>query len=245
MSAFLSEIFASVQGEGPLVGCRQIFLRFAGCNLSCTYCDTPNEPYPLQCRIECTSGKRDFIFLPNPLTVFQTASAVKKLAHPLIHSISLTGGEPLLQTEFLCNALPFIKQEVKGIIYLETNGALPDELKRIIHLVDIISMDIKLPGISGLPPLWEEHKRFLYIASKKQVFVKIVVGRNTGILEINQAARLVAGVGDIPLIIQPVTYDNKRHSMGAEQLLEMQDHALSCLTDVRIIPQVHKMLDFI
>ena len=38
--AKISEIFDSIQGEGPYVGCRQIFIRFCGCNILCDYCDT-------------------------------------------------------------------------------------------------------------------------------------------------------------------------------------------------------------
>ena len=36
----VKEIFASIQGEGPYVGYKQLFIRFCGCNLNCGYCDT-------------------------------------------------------------------------------------------------------------------------------------------------------------------------------------------------------------
>lgn len=247
MSAFLLEIFSSIQGEGPLVGCRQIFLRFAGCNLRCAYCDTPASPHPLHCRSECIPGKRDFIFLPNPLTVSRLFSVVEKLNPLEHHSISLTGGEPLLYSEFLYKAIPLLKTACRGI-YLETNGSLPDELSRLLHLVDFIAMDIKLPGVSGLPSLWREHEKFLSVASEKKVFVKIVVNEQTTIAEVDRAARLVAGVGDILLVIQPVTHKNGscgRPGISTPQLLILQEHALSHLSDVRIIPQVHKMLDLL
>ncbi|MDX9694125.1 MAG: 7-carboxy-7-deazaguanine synthase QueE, partial [Methanothermobacter sp.] len=46
MRAPIMEVFSSIQGEGLLVGCRQIFIRFAGCNLNCKYCDTPESRNP-------------------------------------------------------------------------------------------------------------------------------------------------------------------------------------------------------
>ena len=43
LEAPIVEIFSSIQGEGLLVGRRQIFVRFAGCNLDCNYCDTEDS----------------------------------------------------------------------------------------------------------------------------------------------------------------------------------------------------------
>ncbi|MEM4195978.1 MAG: 7-carboxy-7-deazaguanine synthase QueE, partial [Methanothermobacter sp.] len=46
MKAPIMEVFSSIQGEGLLLGKRQIFIRFAGCNLNCSYCDTPESRDP-------------------------------------------------------------------------------------------------------------------------------------------------------------------------------------------------------
>ena len=43
INAPIIEIFSTFQGEGSFIGKRQIFVRFAGCNLNCNYCDTVNS----------------------------------------------------------------------------------------------------------------------------------------------------------------------------------------------------------
>ena len=85
----IKEIFASIQGEGPYVGYKQLFVRFCNCNLKCNYCDT-----------EFMDGK-DY----NPC---ELADEVNKFSD--VHSVSLTGGEPLLQIEFL-------KDFLKSVLY--------------------------------------------------------------------------------------------------------------------------------
>ena len=240
MEASMMEIFSSVQGEGPFVGCRQIFLRFAGCNLECAYCDTPGDMRPTHCRVENSLDRKDIIYYKNPVKVGQVVSAVERLKPSIHHSISLTGGEPLLQNEFLLEILPSIKGTRLGV-YLETNGTLTGQLESIISMVDFIAMDIKLPGVSGLPPLWEEHKRFLAAAVQKEVFVKVVVGGKTREEEFVQAVRLVAGIADLPLIIQPVT-GSRFSKPSPGRLLFLQERALEHLPDVRVIPQVHKIM---
>ena len=62
--------------------------------------------------------------------------------------MSLTGGEPLLQVDFIKNLAPKIKE--RGLkVYLETNGTMPERLSEIIGHVDTVAMDVKLPSISG------------------------------------------------------------------------------------------------
>ena len=154
----LCEIFSSFQGEGLYVGERQIFLRFAGCNLSCQYCDSPQALIvPKTFKIETIPGSRKCEQHNNPAGVEQLIDLVNSLDKPagIHHSVSLTGGEPLLQVDFLKKLIPLIKRK----IYLETNGVLPDHLAEIIDLIDIIAFDIKLPSATGLSPYWKEHRK--------------------------------------------------------------------------------------
>jgi 7-carboxy-7-deazaguanine synthase len=107
--AQLVEIFSSFQGEGVYVGQRQVFVRFAGCNLSCQYCDTPSAlEVPKQFKVEKTPGRHDLEIHDNPATLEQVLASIDLLSKnkEINHSVCLTGGEPLLQVDFLKILLP-------------------------------------------------------------------------------------------------------------------------------------------
>ena len=242
MKAHLHEIFSSVQGEGPYIGKRQLFIRFEGCNLSCSYCDTARRIGNHPCRVEIEPGTRNFMEFHNPLSVDETLGIIYQyFAHSFHHSVSFTGGEPLMQVDFLKSMMPALKTKMD--IYLETNGSLPDHLASVIHLVDIISMDIKLPGTSGCNSLWESHRQFLKIAQQAKVFVKIVTSDLSSIQEFEEAVNLVAGINPaIPLIIQPMTQGGKS-SLSPCRGIKFQEMGMQKLKDVRIIPQAHIMMN--
>ena len=86
MKAPIIEIFSSFQGEGVLIGQRQIFVRFAGCNLNCAYCDTKNS----------ISKKEGTLMTPE-----EVVSKIESILTPDCHTISFTGGEPSLYPEFI------------------------------------------------------------------------------------------------------------------------------------------------
>ncbi|MFZ5648469.1 MAG: 7-carboxy-7-deazaguanine synthase QueE [Bacillota bacterium] len=239
MKANISEVFSSAQGEGPYVGLRQVFIRFTGCNLSCRYCDTGHDKSSDTCRVEIEPGRKRFIEIPNPVSVVELVKIITgHYPVSLHHSVSITGGEPLLHAEYLKYLLPELKKT--GLkTYLETNGSLPGELARVIDLVDIVSMDIKLPGTSGCQPMWEDHRQFLCVARKAGVFVKIVMDDQSDAVEYSRALEMLhredAG---ITLVIQPLT-SNGKCALSPERALFFQAMALERLKDVRLIPQTH------
>lgn len=244
--AQICEIFNSIQGEGLYVGERQTFIRFAGCNLACQYCDTPQAlTVSKEFKVEITPGKRDFKKFKNPATVPQLVEFVSSFEKPkgVNHSICLTGGEPLLQVDFLKNFIPELRKEISLPIYLETNGVLPDHLSEVIDLVEIVSFDVKLPSATGLSPYWKEHKKALEIAYMKEVFVKIVFSRESKAKEMDEAVSLIAEVDQkIPLVLQPVTpHGPIKHRPNPDQILAFQAIAKRKLKNVRVIPQVHKI----
>ena len=234
---WIHEIFCSIQGEGIYCGCCQTFVRFAGCNIACSYCDTPlsREPRPDACRVEPEPGTGRFEKLKNPLSADDVLATCSELP---ANVVALTGGEPLLQDEFLESLMRQLKERDYSI-YLETNGTLWQELKGVIALADVIAMDVKTPGATGGPEMWDSHARFLRIASRSEVFAKAVVDGRTSEEEIRRCAELIAVVDrGIPLVIQPAT----GRRVPASKLMFLQRVALELLADVRVIPQCHKAM---
>ena len=216
----VKEIFKSIQGEGPYIGYEQIFIRFCKCNLNCEYCDTDFET---NIKIYSTDELIDEIHSYNPDNV---------------HSISLTGGEPLLETEFLKEFLPKTKHK----IYLETNGTLPEKLEEVVHLVDIISMDIKIQSSSKHIDLFKKHEDFIKISTKykKEIFLKIVFDQNIREEEIKISVDL-AKKYEIPIILQPLMLKDKIKPSPSDTI-RIFESFLNQYKNVRLIPQVHKFL---
>ena len=227
MKSKIFEIFRSVQGEGKYLGIPQVFVRFYGCNIKCCWCDT-----------QASLGQEE----KDKFKEYSSQSLIEAVLKEVksIHSVSLTGGEPLLQKDFLKDFLPLLKQ--KGLLsYLETNGILFSSLKEIIDYVDFISMDFKLPSSTGQKEYWKEHETFLNIALKKDVFIKCVISCRTTPEDILLAAKLASKVNrDIVFILQPNTLEIQSGAIG--QCQKFQEICSKYLTDVRIIPQVHKII---
>jgi len=157
-----------------------------------------------------------------------------------IHSVSFTGGEPLLQSDFLGEILPLVKQ--KGLVtYLETNGICVWNLDKVIKDIDIVSMDIKMPSSAHVKPVWEEHREFLKIANKKEVFVKTVVTNDTEKEDVMKAIEIIKAVDEnILLVLQPNTLELKKGVIN--KCNEFLNMCLDNLKDVRIMPQMHKIV---
>lgn len=237
-AGFLSEIFVSFQGEGLHVGRRQLFLRMGGCNIRCRYCDTPDglERHPTF-RLHANGREKE---LSNPVTPAELGTVlVPLLTAEALDGVSLTGGEPLLQADFLAGLLR--STELPRPRLLETNGVLPERLQKVLPYLDVVSMDIKLPSNSGEPGFWPEHGRFLALARGK-VYVKILVDAGTDEAEVERAAQLVAGTApDTPAYLQPIERGGA-FDLDRERLERFFRCVRRHLADVRVVPQIHKLL---
>jgi organic radical activating enzyme len=218
---YIREIFLSLQGEGPYVGEQQLFIRFCGCNLNCDYCDTDFEV------------SKSIVYTAKEL-IDKINSFGKNL------TLSLTGGEPLVSIEFLKEFLPLAKNNGNKI-YLETNGTLPDELGEIIDFVDIISADIKLFSATKQRHDICIFEKFFDVATKKEVFAKIVFDENITQDEVIKTSQL-AQKYNILIILQPKMKGNDFGcSTEFMEKIFLEYKKLYC--NVRLIPQMHKFLN--
>lgn len=241
---YISEIFSSIQGEGMLAGRRQIFVRLMECNLDCRYCDTDFVKSDI-CRLESKPGSGTFLNLPQPLplhkisTIFQEWLQQLPGAH---HSVSFTGGEPLLYADALVEWFSEIRAFLP--IHLETNGTMHVALQQVKHCLDYISMDMKLPSTAGCTEhLWDLHTLFLRESLGGNVTVKVVVGAETSDAEITQVCDVISSVDEaLPLFLQPLTLPGGAVGISAAHIFHLQELASRRLPDVRVMPQMHKLL---
>lgn len=218
-TAKIIEIFHSLQGEGIFLGDPTTFVRFLGCNLACGYCDT---------RYAAEESRA------SELSSEQVVERVRFQARRG-EFVALTGGEPLLWADFIAATGPALKTAGYRL-YLETNGSMPQELAKIVALIDVVAMDIKPPSACGAD-LWETHREFLRIASAK-AFVKLVVANNTPPDEAERAATLVAERGRaIPLVLQPAEGPLAPDLRFVRRCQAAADRHLD---QVHIISQMHK-----
>ncbi|MDQ1254453.1 MAG: 7-carboxy-7-deazaguanine synthase [Euryarchaeota archaeon] len=240
----VKEVFCSVQGEGPYVGTRQAFVRFSGCNLSCEYCDT-DFANSAACNYENAEGSGIFEKIPNPVSIEKLEAMLQPFEK--LHSISLTGGEPLLHANFIKNL------DLSYPLYLETNMTMPEQAKIICDKVAYVAGDFKLPEAIGrfCPEILETHVentiecfKLLRKNSSRDCFCKIIVGWNTNFESVISAVEYVADYVSC-VILQPETQNGSADRVCSNQayvqkILELQRNLLE-MTDTRIIPQTHRM----
>lgn len=252
VDGFVGQIFNSIQGEGLYVGRRQVFVRFAGCALDCNYCDSESfrEFRPPKCEVETRPGSMKVKLVKNPMSHELVLRHIGRLATPDIHSVSLTGGEPLGAGEFLVEIAKGCQRSGLAT-YLESNGASLEMMKKVVDYLDIAAMDIKLPEhravpVESWPRLLEEELSCIELSLKKGVrtFVKIVVLPTTHEKTILAICRRLAELGDVPLVLQPVFPARKvRRSPTMAQMYRLSRAAARAgVKEIAIIPQVHKLI---
>ncbi|HID42525.1 MAG TPA: radical SAM protein [Archaeoglobaceae archaeon] len=170
----VSEIFFSVEGEGIEIGRPEVFIRLAGCNLRCKWCDTK---YALQ------NGKE-----------IDIDEIIQKVSKYPYKNVSITGGEPLLQKE-LVNLIRELKT-MNYWIQINTNGTIFDE--EVFKQIDLISMDCKCPS-SGMESDLEVLKRTKELFSSKTQFKFVILDEE----DYKYAKKIVSSLNAPNVVFQP------------------------------------------
>jgi 7-carboxy-7-deazaguanine synthase len=241
LRGYLSEIFVSFQGEGLYAGRRHLFLRLAGCHLRCRYCDTPGS-LERGASFRVFSGGNQVLEAPNPLTSGELLAHAMALLDRVggADGLAVTGGEPLLQADFLAEVLADARWPRPRL--LETSGTQPEKLALVLPVLDAVSMDIKLPSNSGEKALWDEHARFLS-AARGKAYVKILVDEGTSMEEVTQAAALVSSeCPSAAVFVQPITGPSGRIEIRQGTLERFFVAVRERVADARVLPQTHKLL---
>ena len=206
-------MFSSINGEGTHAGQLAFFVRFTGCNLNCSYCDTkwanvPNAEY-------------------TEMTVDEIRSEVQKSG---ISNVTVTGGEPLIQP----NIVPLLETLCGDGRYveIETNGSADvSEVLKIKGNRPALTMDYKLPS-SGMESFMRT-ENFVLLEAKDTV--KFVSGSLADLERALEIIRKYGLIGKCAVYISPV--------FGKLKPAEIVDFMLSNkLNGVNVQPQMHKFI---
>ncbi len=120
------EKFVSINGEGSKAGQLAVFIRFAGCNLDCVYCDTK------------WANEKDVSYLE-----MSKEEIYEYIKNTGIKNITVTGGEPLLQ-DGIYEFLEYLSLDKELYVEIETNGSVDISLFKKIDNTPSFTMDYKL-----------------------------------------------------------------------------------------------------
>jgi len=223
----ISEVFISLQGEGKYVGARQLFVRFSGCDIKCKGCDTDY------------SFKDNFYLIDetykNPVNAdFLVNTIINKNILNSIHSISFTGGEPLLWSE----AIEFIINRIgnKTKYFLETSGFHLDILKKIYDKLDIVSLDIKLKSTFGIDDNIDNLKKAEFIENNKSYF-KLVISNKISNEELVKVIELLKEKD-----FHEIYLHSKNNLVEFKFLSDIMEMFYNSDIICYYVPQMHKMV---
>ena len=234
MNARIFEIFTSIEGEGILYGTKTLFVRFAGCPYSCFYCDTL-DALPLD------SGKE--------YSITEACNLIDSNLQDNTFKVNFTGGEPLIQHEAVSELAKHVK--ARGLpTYLESACFDSKKFLYVLPSIDFVKIEFKTIESQFID---EKHYHELLrntleclqaaVEAKKTTYIKIVVSSKTepeSFKEIlDQIFKIISKENISGFIIQPTT---SLSEPTLEQLLEFYDLVYPYYDEVRVVPQLHKVI---
>ena len=225
-TANIQEIFRSIQGEGRYTGVPAVFVRFSGCNLRCTYCDTKRSWRPVKyCAYQPIEFSRRTVRVPNNISVQDCADMIYWLAPNGL--VCFTGGEPLLQAGYIAAVIKLLGEKYKYLI--ETNGTLPAVLRKLPKNI-IYSVDIKSNAADKFIRFYQA------IPKQSDKYIKIILEKNMDITQIINTLQKVR-TQNLEIYLQPV--NNRICRALLQKIIFLLDKGKY---SYRLSPQMHKFL---
>lgn len=214
----VNETFASIQGEGSLIGAPTFFIRLDGCPLRCAWCDTPYA-------LAGDSGREE--------SVDRLAVAAEGFARVVI-----TGGEPLAQ-----DIAPLVRLLApRKHVTVETSGTIFADLPDVA----LFSISPKV-GSSGYTPKLTTLRRFCATA-RGRMHLKFVIADDGDLREALACIQTIADAlpPGTPIVLQPESGNAGRGEEYLSTLRAMTDKVVGDPRwrsyDVRVLPQLHYLL---
>ena len=179
MDLKLSELFSSIQGEGPSAGAPSVFLRLAQCNLHCVWCDT-----------KYTWDFRTYRFEEEVRTI-DVPGVARQIAELPERRLVITGGEPLLQQEALAELLRLLDADARRFVEVETNGTIAPSAE-LAGRVDQWNVSPKLVNAGDPERLRLKPDVLRAFAQTGRAFLKLVVESDA---DADEAEALVVALG--------------------------------------------------
>lgn len=217
-SAGEPEIFRSVQGEGRNAGRVRTFVRLSGCNLHCTWCDTPytwnwhGTKWPHERDRPGAPHKFDPKAETIVMPVEEVASAVAALP---AEGVVVTGGEPLIQTPALIGLVARLKRDNPALsIEIETNGTIPPD-PALAAAVDLFMVSPKLAHGGDRPALALRPRALAAFAALDTAWFKFVARTPADLDEIRAIAERFAVPPDRIYVMPEGTESGALQATGA------------------------------
>ncbi len=219
---YMIDVFRSIQGEGPYIGVPMTFVRLAGCNLECSWCDTKyswrrgdvhTEVYVMLLVASCPSPK----------------------------NVCITGGEPMIQQRDLSKLLNILRRR-NYWIHIETNGTLP--ITEDLSAIDVWVVSPKFGYIQ--PNIIDKYLNYA-TRSNAEMYLKFVVQHENDVKTVKDFMDNNY-LKDTVVVIQPERYtfatkmDDKQQYLS--QMIQLVKWCQKHLAkyDYRVLPQLHYLL---
>jgi organic radical activating enzyme len=230
----LFEIFTSVEGEGILFGTKTLFVRLAGCPFTCFYCDT-KESLPLD------SGKE--------YSIEEGCKLIDANLKEQTFKVNFTGGDPLIQHRAVAELAKYI-QSKKIPTYLESSCFDSERFNHVLPFIDIVKIEFKTKDSDFVDS--KHYERLIEnaiqclassVSAKKITYIKIVVSSKTKLDDfrflVDKIFNTISKEEINGFVIQP-TFGVAEPSL--ELLLELYDIVYPYYIDVKVVPQLHKLI---